>query len=164
MTLTDRDRKIAMVLVPLVLTVGYWFFVLGPKRDEAAKLGAKLSEAAGKRDAANAQVGQLEGSKNSYAKDYETVVRLGKAIPATLDMPSLLVQLESAAKGTGRPKGFPPGANFARSAVNLETGSAFATGHPSQSSRTRRWPSGHQPIVFSYHMGWSSAKMTSVRQ
>ena len=36
-----------------------------------------------------------------YAKDYATVVRLGKAIPSTLDMPSLLVQLESAAKGTG---------------------------------------------------------------
>jgi Tfp pilus assembly protein PilO len=101
MTLTDRDRKIAMVLVPLVLAVGYWFFVLGPKRDEAAKLGATLSEAEGKRDAANAQVGQLEGSKNSYAKDYETVVRLGKAIPAKLDMPSLLVQLEVASKGTG---------------------------------------------------------------
>jgi len=75
--------------------------VLGPKRDEAGKLGAQLTEAEEKRDAANAQVGQLEGSKNSYAKDYETVVRLGKAIPATLDMPSLLVQLESAAEGTG---------------------------------------------------------------
>ncbi|MEA2331535.1 MAG: hypothetical protein QOH58_1673 [Thermoleophilaceae bacterium] len=101
MTLTERDRKIATVLVPLILIAGYWFFVLGPKRDEATKLGARLSEAQGTRDAAQAELGNLEGSKNSYAKDYETVVRLGKAIPATLDMPSLLVQLEDASKGTG---------------------------------------------------------------
>ena len=101
MTLTERDRKIATVLVPLVLAAGFWFFVLGPKREEAAKLGERVSEAQGTRDAAQEQLGNLEGSKSSYAKDYETVVRLGKAIPATLDMPSLLVQLEDASKGTG---------------------------------------------------------------
>ncbi len=100
MSLTDRDKKIAMLLVPVMLVVGYWFLVLAPKRQEANKLGAQLTEAQDKRDAATAQVDQLEGSKNSYAKDYETVVRLGKAIPATLGMPSLLVQLEDAAKGT----------------------------------------------------------------
>jgi len=101
MSLTERDRKIVLVLVPLLLIVGYWFLVLGPKRDEAAKLGEELTAAEDKREAANATVGQLESSKDSYAKDYETVVRLGKAIPASLDMPSLLVQLETAAKGTG---------------------------------------------------------------
>ena len=101
MTLTDRDRKIAMVLVPVLLVAGYWFLVLAPKREEAATLGVRLSEAQGARDSAQSQLQELEGSKTSYAKDYETVVRLGKAIPATLDMPSLLVQLESASKGTG---------------------------------------------------------------
>jgi hypothetical protein len=101
MSLTDRDKKIAMVLVPIVLIAAYWFLVLGPKRDEASKLGAQLSQSQETRDAANAKLAQLEGSKNSYAKDYETVVRLGKAIPATLDMASLLVQLEDAAEGTG---------------------------------------------------------------
>ena len=101
MSLTDRDKKIVLVLVPLLLIVGYWFLVLGPKRNEAAKLGEQLTAAEDKREAANATVGQLEASKDSYAKDYETVVRLGKAIPASLDMPSLLVQLETAAKGTG---------------------------------------------------------------
>jgi Tfp pilus assembly protein PilO len=101
MTLTDRDRKIAMVLAPLVLLAGYWFFVISPKREEAAKLGERLTQSQEARDTAQSQLGQLEGSKTSYAKDYETVVRLGKAIPATLDMPSLLVQLESASKGTG---------------------------------------------------------------
>jgi hypothetical protein len=101
MSLTERDRKIVIVLVPLVMLLGYWFLILGPKRDEASKLGEQLTEAQQTRDDASSQAAQLEGSKDSYAKDYETVVRLGKAIPATLDMPSLLVQLEDASKGTG---------------------------------------------------------------
>lgn len=101
MSLTERDRKIMLVLVPLLILGAYWFLVLGPKRDEASKLGEQLTQAQQTRDDASSQASQLEGSKNSYAKDYETVVRLGKAIPATLDMPSLLVQLESASKGTG---------------------------------------------------------------
>ena len=101
MTLTDRDKKIALLIVPLALVLGYWFMVLGPKRGEATDLGARLAQAEKKRDGAQSQASQLEGSKNTYAKDYETVVRLGKAIPATLDMPSLIVQLDSAADGTG---------------------------------------------------------------
>ena len=101
MTLTDRDKKIALMIVPLALVLGYWFMVLGPKRGDAAELGAQLEQVEKKRDDAQSQAAALEGSKNTYAKDYETVVRLGKAIPATLDMPSLIVQLDAAAKGTG---------------------------------------------------------------
>ena len=101
MTLTDRDKKIALVILPLAMVLGYWFVVLGPKRGEASELGARLAVVEKKRDKAKAEAAQLEGSKNTYAKDYETVVRLGKAIPATLDMPSLIVQLDAAADGTG---------------------------------------------------------------
>jgi hypothetical protein len=32
---------------------------------------------------------------------YAQVVRLGKALPSSVDMPSLLVQLDAAAAGTG---------------------------------------------------------------
>ena len=39
MSLTARDRKIALVLVPIVVLAGYWFLLLAPKRDEAAKAG-----------------------------------------------------------------------------------------------------------------------------
>jgi hypothetical protein len=53
----------------------------------------------GERDDAETNATQLENSRTNYAKDYSTVVRLGKAIPSTLDMPSLLVQLETASKG-----------------------------------------------------------------
>ena len=41
------------------------------------------------------------GAKTNFAADYGEIVRLGKAIPARVDMPSLLVQLDRAAEGTG---------------------------------------------------------------
>ena len=100
MTLQARDKKIIAVMVPVVVLLGFWFLILAPKRAESGKLGTQLTQANAKRDAAVSAAGALEGARNSYAKDYETVVRLGKAVPASLDMPSLLVQLESAAKGT----------------------------------------------------------------
>lgn len=101
MTLTDRDRKIVLVLVPIALLLVYWFLIFAPQRQEASKLGDQLSRVEADRDDAVSRAASLQGSRASYAQDYATVVRLGKAIPSTLDMPSLLVQLDSAADGTG---------------------------------------------------------------
>jgi len=101
MSLNARDKKIVMLLVPVLALAAFWFLLLAPKRAESAKLGEQLTAVEQKRDTAVAKAGQLEGARNTYAEDYATVVRLGKAVPSSLDMPSLLIQLESAAKGTG---------------------------------------------------------------
>jgi len=100
MTLNARDKKIVMLLVPVMLVAAYWFLVLTPKREEAAKLGETLVAAESRRDSAEDALRQAEASKSDYAGDYATVVRLGKAIPSDVDMPSLLVQLDRAAAGT----------------------------------------------------------------
>ena len=99
--ITARDRKIMLILIPLVVIVGYWFMVLAPKRAESAKVSSELTKAQSARDTAEQQVVQLNSAKASFAADYATVLRLGKAVPTTVDMPSLLVQLDSAARGTG---------------------------------------------------------------
>ncbi|MEA2470586.1 MAG: hypothetical protein QOE38_1585 [Thermoleophilaceae bacterium] len=101
MSLTDRDRKILFAIIPLVLIVAYWFLLLAPKRQEAAKIRDQLSQAQGVRDTAQQKASQLAGAKRSFAADYATVIRIGKSIPTSVDMPSLLVQLDRAARGTG---------------------------------------------------------------
>lgn len=101
MNLTARDKKLMILLLPVIALLAFWFLVLSPKRQEAARAGDGVAAAQQKRDQAQAQVTQLEAAKTNYAADYATVVRLGKAIPDSLDMPSLIVQLNSAAKGTG---------------------------------------------------------------
>ena len=101
MSLSDRDRKIVMVAVPLVFLLGYWFLALAPKRNEAKVAGEELVKQEKKRDQAVSQAARLDAAKASFTRDYRDVVRLGKAIPSTVDMPSLIVQLDQAARGTG---------------------------------------------------------------
>ena len=100
MNLTDRDRKIAMLLIPVVAIAAYWFLLLTPKREEAKRLGDQLVQVEGDRDAAKSLASDAESTRGDYARDYATVVRLGNAIPIEVDLPSLLVQLDRAAKGT----------------------------------------------------------------
>jgi hypothetical protein len=101
MSLTNRDRKILLAIIPIVAIVGYWFLVLAPKRQEASKVRDQLSQAEAVRDTARQKASQLSGAKRSFGADYATVIRLGKSIPTSVDMPSLLVQLDRAARGTG---------------------------------------------------------------
>ena len=99
-SMSDRDRKILLAIVPLVLIVAYWFLLLAPKRDEAQTAKKDATEQQQRLADAKAVMSQANGAKNSFAADYGEIVRLGKAIPSRVDMPSLLVQLDRAADGT----------------------------------------------------------------
>jgi Tfp pilus assembly protein PilO len=117
--LTERDRKIVLILVPVIVLVGYWFLLLAPKRDQLATASAELTKQEERRDAAQAQVTAAESSKSSFAADYASLVKLGKAVPVEVDMPTVMVQLEAAAQGTG--------IKFARIATGERDEAATAT-------------------------------------
>jgi Type II secretion system (T2SS), protein M len=99
-TLSDRDRRILLFLIPVVVLIAYWFLILSPKRSDLSDARDKQHQAEAARDQAQAQAAQLEKARQTFAADYADIVRLGKAIPATIDSPSLLVQLDRATKGT----------------------------------------------------------------
>jgi Tfp pilus assembly protein PilO len=101
MSLSERDRKIALAIVPILLLAVYWFLLLAPKREAASTASTDLSEQTVRLDKARAAAQASEGAKTDFAADYAEIVRLGKAIPAGVDMPSLVVQLDRAAEGTG---------------------------------------------------------------
>jgi Tfp pilus assembly protein PilO len=101
MTLSARDRKMAIAIVPIFLIVGFWFLLFSPKRQEATKAEAEAAKQEQRRDKAQSAVSQAASAKNAFATDYTEVIRLGKAIPSQVDMPGLLVQLDNAAAGTG---------------------------------------------------------------
>jgi Tfp pilus assembly protein PilO len=101
MTLSDRDKKILTFLAPLLLIAAYWFLLLAPKREEATAASAALTVEQDRLNAARSASSAADNAEKGFETSYATVVRLGKAIPSTVDMPSLLVQLESAAAGTG---------------------------------------------------------------
>src|SRR4051794_41346648 len=100
MNISDRDRRIIMIIVPIVLLIAYYFLILAPKRDDLNTARDEQHSAEAARDQAVAQAAQLERARQTFAEDYAAVVRLGKAIPDTVDAPSLLVQLDRASHGT----------------------------------------------------------------
>lgn len=100
MSMTDRDKKIVLMLLPILLLGAYWFLLLAPKREEASSASVTLTEQTQRRDAAQARVDTLSSDRTDFAADYGEIVRLGKAVPPTVDMPTILIQLDAAARGT----------------------------------------------------------------
>ena len=101
MSISDRDKKILLLIVPLALIAAYWFLLLSPKREEASTASAALTEQQERLESARAAAQSADDAEQGFEATYASVVRLGKAIPSTVDMPSLLVQLDAAAAGTG---------------------------------------------------------------
>ena len=100
MTMTERDKKILTLLIPVALIAAYWFLILSPKKEESAAIQEQLSQAQTEQQSAESAAAAVSGAKSNFAADYTTVIRLGKAVPSTVDMPSLMVQLDRAARGT----------------------------------------------------------------
>ena len=96
--MSTRDRFVVGVLAVAVAMVAVWFTAVAPKRREAAELSARIVRAQSRREAAGARASTVEQARAAYRKDYATIARLGKAVPARGDVASLVFQLESAAR------------------------------------------------------------------
>jgi hypothetical protein len=94
-----RSTKLLIVAVIAAAAVAaYWFMVLAPKREEITKLDAEITQSEAAAAQAEQQLASYQQAKDNYRKNYATVARLGKAVPADDDVRSLLVQLDAAAK------------------------------------------------------------------
>jgi len=98
---TARDRIALTVVIAAVLVAGFWFLVLGPQRSKASKLDSQLNQAHQQLTAAQSEVAQSRAARAAYARNYATVAQLGKAVPATDDVPSLVYQLSSTSQAVG---------------------------------------------------------------
>jgi Tfp pilus assembly protein PilO len=95
---TARDRIVLTVLGLMAVMAAFWFMAISPKRKDADDLSAQIVEAQARLDSAQASAAQAQAAKARYRSDYATVARLGKAVPVDDEMPSLVYQLEQAAK------------------------------------------------------------------
>lgn len=141
--MTARDRTVVTVIVALVIVAAAWFLLLSPVRKDTADLTDQVTAAQSRLDAAEATVAAGTSAKATYRKDYAAIARLGKAVPADDEIPSLVVQLDSAAKrsrvdfrsialassggGPAAPALATPGAQVAALA-NAQNGGTGATG------------------------------------
>jgi len=96
--MTNRDRIVIGVLACVVAIAGFWFLALKPKRAELSAANTKIADAQTSLTAANDALSTATKARASFATDYATVARLGKAVPDDDDAASLVYQLEAAAR------------------------------------------------------------------
>ena len=91
------DRGIVVGVAVLVMTILFYFMVLGPKRERAAELSdeiASLEESISQQE----EVATFaEQARQQFPTYYGRLVVLGKAVPEQADTGSMLVQLNSIA-------------------------------------------------------------------
>lgn len=96
--MTVRDRLVVIVVAAAAVLATFWFLALAPKRDEAKKVGGLVSVQRERLTVAQQSAATAEAAHARYDRDYATVARLGKAVPVDDEVPSLVYQLEQAAK------------------------------------------------------------------
>jgi Tfp pilus assembly protein PilO len=92
------DRTILFVIPLIALLLAFYFMVLGPKREEAAKLDDDIKSLQSQIDTQEQTAAFAEEARQDFPKYYGRLVVLGKAVPEEADSASLLVQLNGIAE------------------------------------------------------------------
>ena len=99
--MTSTNRVVVAALAVVVLAIAFWMLLLGPRRDEASKLGAQVEEVTASLAQHRAEAAEAVEARGEFAADYQHLVVLGQAVPGDDDTASLLVQLNSVAEKAG---------------------------------------------------------------
>jgi hypothetical protein len=95
--MSRRDTYIVSALVVLGALAAFWFMALSPKREKLAALDKDMAEAQQTLDQSKQEKVKFAQDQIAFPRLYASLGRLGKAVPADEDVPSLLVQLNHAA-------------------------------------------------------------------
>src|SRR5579885_1387208 len=94
--MTARDRIVLMVIAVAVVAVGGWMVVVSPKRKEVATYEKQVTTAQAALSKAQGELSNAKAAQSQYASAYTAVVNLGKAVPPSQEVASLVYELEQA--------------------------------------------------------------------
>ena len=94
--MTGRDRIVVIGIAVLVVLGAAWLLVVSPERKQAAALSAQVSAASAQLQTADSQLANARSAQTQYAAAYASIVRLGKAVPPSEEVPSLMYQIAQA--------------------------------------------------------------------
>jgi Tfp pilus assembly protein PilO len=144
--MTTRDRTVIAVVVMIAALVGGWLLFVAPKRSQASKLQSEIAAAQTQLQTAQASVASGLAAKASYATFYAELARLGEAVPDTVDTPSLIYQVQSAASASN--------VDFRTLTVGSGSGSSSSASAPAAATPTGAATTTNgvtsQPISFTF--------------
>jgi hypothetical protein len=99
--MTDRDRKMLVAIIGVVVVAGIWLLVIGPRKNALEVAEADKVVAAKELQDAKSAATTGQEEKKTFNVSYAQLVRLGKAIPSRTDEFSLVVEMYDIAKQSG---------------------------------------------------------------
>lgn len=94
-------KAIVGMLIVAALAAAFWILLLSPKREEASALGAEVEQEQASLVQAQSQVIEATAARAEFPRDYRQLVVLGKAVPASDETASLLVEVNHVADHAG---------------------------------------------------------------
>jgi len=96
--MTLRDRLVLMCVLVVAVLGAAWVLVVSPERKKAGELGTQLTAAQAQLSAAESQLASARSAQSRYAAAYGQIVSLGKAVPTSQEVPSLIFEIAKASQ------------------------------------------------------------------
>lgn len=136
--MTGRDRIVAIVVAVVAVAAGGWMLVVSPKRKEVKTYEEQVATAQTQLTSAQSQLTNAKAAETQYADAYSSVVRLGKAVPPSQEVASLVVQLEQASN------------QHAVSFNSITTGTGASTGSSTTAAAAANASAGFTQMPFTF--------------
>lgn len=94
--MTARDRLVLAVVVALAVLGAFWVLLVSPERKTVTKLSTEVSTASAQLATVQGEAANALVAQQRYSAAYTSVVNLGKAVPPSEEVPSLIYQLAQA--------------------------------------------------------------------
>jgi len=94
--MTARDRLVVMLVAAIAILGAAYLLVVSPERKEASTVANEVSTASARLAGAESKLAEARQAQARYASAYASIVSLGKAVPTSEEVPSLIYQLAQA--------------------------------------------------------------------
>lgn len=94
--MTGRDRMVLIGVIVLAALGAAWMLVVSPERKKAGELQTQVTAAHAQLSTAEGQLATARTAQSQYSAAYASVVSMGKAVPPSEEVPSLIYQLSQA--------------------------------------------------------------------
>ncbi len=96
--MTARDRLVLIGVIAIAFVGVVWLMFVSPERKKASQAAASVAAAEAQLASAHSELVTARAARAKYAASYGTIVHLGKAVPTTQEVPSLMYELAQASK------------------------------------------------------------------
>lgn len=96
--MTARDRLVMLGVIAIAVLGVVWLMFVSPERKKAGQAAAAVAAAEAQLASAHSELATARAARAKYAASYGSIVHLGKAVPTTQEVPSLIYELAQASK------------------------------------------------------------------